>query len=857
MNGTAKKALWMKGIIVIALLILGVGISATQASAYTYTHAYTPWVCPAGKVCVSTTGNNFTMNTPLNGMVGGTNDIAFAWDGTMKTSVAVSGNVPNAKIHTDTKFYGATWDGHDVTIYAPGTYTIYPACPADSPGCGITSCNDNPNCSTEENARNQLMLPTTFTVGPDELGLVLLVDWNNNWNINCPTILKHKAVYGPSPMCTGTGNCGGSSCADPNDPKTCGTMGTNPADKVWDWMSKDWGACGNPYPDPGNPTTILCSGLQQTPDGINGAPMINGAFNEQNANWNVIGDPCSSDPTNTLGMCNDGNPCTDDRCDITNNTTGTCVHTFNTNPCDDGKGCTDNDVCSAGVCAGTQVICPDGGACNASTGYCKICQDKIDAGTCNDNNICTKDDCKNSTGACIHNPTNNELTCDDGNPCTLSDICTNGVCKGLAKDCNDSNVCTDDACNPTTGLCDHPNHIGDCGDQNPCNTCTAGVCTPLTTGSCVNRVDSTNNNFSMIDLAGGLVGGTNDVRFTWDRTLKTAVAVSGQKSNGTIGSTTAFFGHTWSAHDVAIYGPGTYTVYTDCDAGSPGCGVTTHYPPIIFTVGPDEIAGHMLFNWSGNNDIDVVDIWTAKKIGTNANGVPIYEGKAFAPSPMWTGAGGSNKASKLWDFMSKDWAPDGLTTDRINGYGMVDGPFKGFGANFNLNTTSYPPPSAPSLVSPIDGASGVNTTMDFIWTRSTSTAPDVQLSYTVVYCTDSALTSTITPTTCKQDKVTFASRNSKGMFYAGGAGLLMIGMTFFGGMSGRRRIVLLLTIAVLFAGGSLMSCKNTKTADGKKLPVGDLFWPATLDPATKYYWRVDVTDGSKSVPSTVRSFKTK
>ncbi len=842
MNETAKNTLWGKWLVIIALLLFGVGISATLSSAYTYTHTYTPWVCPAGKVCVSTTGNNFTMNTPLNGMVGGTNDIAFAWDGTMKTSVAVSGNVPNAKIHTDTKFYGATWDGHDATIYAPGTYTIYPACPADSPGCGITSCNDNPNCSTEENARNQLMLPTTFTVGPDELGLILLVDWNNNWNINCPTILVHKdknnlskTVYGPSPMCTGTGNCGGSSCADPNDPKTCGTMGTNPADKVWDWMSKDWGACGNPYPDPGNPTTILCSGLQQTPDGINGAPMINGAFNEQNANWNVMGDPCSSDLTNTLGMCNDGNPCTDDACVITDNTHGTCVHTFNTNPCDDGKGCTDNDVCSAGVCAGTQVICSDGGACNASTGYCKPCQDMIVAGTCNDNNTCTKDDCKNSTGACTHTPTNNELTCDDGNPCTLNDICANGVCKGLAKDCNDSNVCTDDTCNPTTGLCDHTNHIGDCGDGNLFNYCSNGVCIDFSSNPIYYTI---NNNFTMLDTTGTVVGGTNDVRFTWDGTKKTAVAVSGQKSNGTIGSTTTFFGFTWSAHDIAIYGPGTYTIYTDCPAGSPGCGAATNAPPITFTIGEDELGAHMLWNWSGNNDVDIVNVWAPHAV--------------FAPSPLWIGAGGSNPANKVWDWMSKD-----VDSDGINGIPMVDGPFKGFSANFNvmLITPLPPPPTAPQLVAPANGATGLGTTVEFKWKKSTGSTEAATLAYTVVYCTDSALTTTTMPTSCVSAPVAVANGDSKDMFYAGGAGLLLIGVTFIGGLNGRKNVLLLLVIVALLAGGSIISCKKSDETLGN----GDEMHATVsgLSTNTTYYWRVDVTNGRSVVPSaTVWSFKT-
>jgi len=70
-------------------------------------------------------------------------------------------------------------------------------------------------------------------------------------------------------------------------------------------------------------------------------------------------------------------------------------------------------------------------------------------------------------------------------------------------------------------------------------------------------VSSINNNFTMIDPGGGLAGGTNDVVFTWEGTKKTSVAASGQVSNATLSSSTPFYGVTWSAHDVTIYGPGT------------------------------------------------------------------------------------------------------------------------------------------------------------------------------------------------------------------------------------------------------------------------------------------------------------
>src|SRR6266508_6898549 len=152
-------------------------------------------------------------------------------------------------------------------------------------------------------------------------------------------------------------------------------------------------------------------------------------------------------------------------------------------------------------------------------------------------------------------------------------------------------------------------------------------------------IGSINNNFTMLAPDGGLTGGTNDVVFTWDGSTMTSVAASGQVSNAALSSVTPFFGVNWMAHDAAIYGPGTYTVYTDCPAGSPGCGAGA---PITFTVGAAQFGLHVLFDWGGNNDIDVVDVWSPNAV--------------FGPSPLFTGPdGGTADPAKVWDWMSGDW----------------------------------------------------------------------------------------------------------------------------------------------------------------------------------------------------------
>ncbi|MCK9420500.1 MAG: hypothetical protein M0R70_14105, partial [Nitrospirae bacterium] len=241
------------------------------------------------------------------------------------------------------------------------------------------------------------------------------------------------------------------------------------------------------------------------------------------------------------------------------------------------------------------------------------------------------------------------------------------------------------------------------------------LCIGIGMSQALAAVSSINNNFTMMDgtLGDPPTGGTNDVVFTWDGTQMTSVAAAGQVSNATLSSVTPFYGVPWAAHDVAIYGPGTYTVYADCPAGSPGCGAGA---PISFTVASGQLGAHMLFDWGGSNDIDVVDIWSPNAV--------------FGPSPMFTGPDGTTapfgNPATVWSYMSQDWDGDG-----INGYGMVDGPFLGFNANFNVNVVG----TANNNFTMMDGTLGDPPTggtndVVFTWngTKMTSVAASGQVS---------------------------------------------------------------------------------------------------------------------------------
>ena len=136
--------------------------------------------------------------------------------------------------------------------------------------------------------------------------------------------------------------------------------------------------------------------------------------------------------------CADDNPCTDAGCALP----GGCSQASNTALCDDGEVCSVGDGCK-------------GGKCLAGNGN-----------LCNDGKPCTADKCHPETAVCSHEPF--EGPCNDGNACTVSEVCLDGACKnGKVVKCDDGNACTDDACDTKAG----------CGFAANAATCEAGACT--------------------------------------------------------------------------------------------------------------------------------------------------------------------------------------------------------------------------------------------------------------------------------------------------------------------------------------------------------------------------------------------
>lgn len=191
-------------------------------------------------------------------------------------------------------------------------------------------------------------------------------------------------------------------------------------------------------------------------------------------------------------ICEDGNPCTLDVCNSDN---GTCESTAadDGTACEDGNPCTTPDICDNGLCEGQGSLCQctadadcvpfeDSDLCNGTLKCldfaCVV--DPITVIACNPtgDTQCAKNICDPVTAQCAPKALGNGSVCDDQNPCTDLDQCTNGLCIGAGATCDDANACTFDSCSPVTG-CQYVPHTQPCDDGNACTAndqCGEAVC---------------------------------------------------------------------------------------------------------------------------------------------------------------------------------------------------------------------------------------------------------------------------------------------------------------------------------------------------------------------------------------------
>ena len=161
------------------------------------------------------------------------------------------------------------------------------------------------------------------------------------------------------------------------------------------------------------------------------------------------------------------------------------------------------------------------------------------------------------------------------------------------------------------------------------------------------------------------------------------------------------------------------------------------------------------------------------------------------------------------------------------------------------------PPSAPVLLSPEDGATGLDPSSVTLSWQSSTDAEDDPLKYTVTYCTDqnfSGCTPVDVPATDAVAMVTTLG---------GGMGIMFLG--FMAPGLREKRMAVTCTVIVLLA-IMLAGCGN---GGGSSAASGSIPKSVTmtttinsLSPGTTYYWKVGVTDGIKTTESAARHFTT-
>lgn len=291
--------------------------------------------------------------------------------------------------------------------------------------------------------------------------------------------------------CTKIENCVNGSCkpaafADCDDNNACTKDLCSPAAGGC-WHSPILGCGKTCKSDPEcydfNPCTVdVCMAGHCAMVSADGAPCEDGnACTTDETCWKGV---CVSE--NVL-FCDDKNPCTLDTCDTG---AGGCVTSAldGGSLCNDANPCTYNDTCSLGKCGGTPAQCEDGNPCTldgcSNGGLCEHlelagCGTKCSSDTdCASATPCTSGVC--TIGVCAVTLANGG-TCSDGDPCTLSDTCDSGHCRGSVMACDDGNICTLESCDPTVGKCVSgvaPLGIL-CNDGDACTTkekCVAGLC---------------------------------------------------------------------------------------------------------------------------------------------------------------------------------------------------------------------------------------------------------------------------------------------------------------------------------------------------------------------------------------------
>ncbi|NOY83773.1 MAG: hypothetical protein GXO96_02920, partial [Nitrospirae bacterium] len=156
-------------------------------------------------------------------------------------------------------------------------------------------------------------------------------------------------------------------------------------------------------------------------------------------------------------------------------------------------------------------------------------------------------------------------------------------------------------------------------------------------------------------------------------------------------------------------------------------------------------------------------------------------------------------------------------------------------------------PTAPELISPENGETGLGTTVDFQWKASTDANGDA-LTYDFFICDSN----TFVGADCGPTIVTAAVTKGLTAFASYGGGLFIFGIVLMGGL--KRKKPAFMIALILTAGLVLGACNSGGGGGGGSVTLSHQ--QSALKAGTTYHWKVVVSDGKTRTESEVRSFTT-
>ena len=663
----------------------------------------------------SISGSNFTMLDPGAGLVGGATDVFGDFDDTKICSSTACTDFA-LTLATNQPFLGVLWVAHDIRVFSEGAYVFDTDCTGADIAAGITVCGDGPYLA--------------LTVGPGQLGAHMLFDyppstdidvvilWDFNsafgspiynatdpsqtptkiWNLaskdgNGDGIRGIPMVDGPFPNFNANFNLDMAPPFNLNAPPVANDFAagvTIDTPAIINVVANDTDAeDGSPPPVPPAVVTITSN------------PANGGAVNNNNGTVTYTPNASYTGPDSfqytltdsggavsntatvniTVSASANNPPVASDTMLATNEDTplAILVDSVATDPDGDGLTYATFDATSAQggtivKTTTTELTYTPATNFNGQDSFKFSVTDGIDT-----SNI--------ATITVNVNPVNDPVVCTDVSFNTeISAALSIDVAADLLSTCTDADndtITLDSVSQPTqpgsmvtydgVNTATYTPEAGFSGQDSFTYTATDG--TAFDTRTVAVDVGKIFGNFTMIDAGKSTFGGTNDIVTTWDGTLNTSETSTNFNMIMGSDSNYPFFGFPWFAHDIRVFGPGSYAFDTTCSiaqiqSGVADCGGAPDQF-LHLDVPAGEIGAHVLFDWNITKNIDVALLWESNAMFINPNPAgALYQGPA-GPAPA---------TDCMYQLVSRD-----VDGDTVPGAKMIDGPFINFQANFNIN----------------------------------------------------------------------------------------------------------------------------------------------------------------------------